>query len=157
MLVTLRKPSTMTPTRAPSQGHWGREEGLALLRSNSFDGAFFLYTQARTNMQRKMSLCQLRMYGLSRRVVARGAITVRCFASAATARAYKLSDASLLCSSALINNQWVGADSGATFPVDDPATGATIGRVPAQGASETRRAVDAAHAAFASWRARPAK
>ena len=48
----------------------------------------------------------------------------------------------------LIGGEWVGADSGRTIEVNDPATGRIIGTVPNAGAAETRRAVDAAHAAF---------
>jgi succinate-semialdehyde dehydrogenase / glutarate-semialdehyde dehydrogenase len=52
----------------------------------------------------------------------------------------------------LIGGQWVQADSGATFDVTNPATGAVIGTVPRSGAAETRRAIEAAEAAFQSWR-----
>ncbi len=58
---------------------------------------------------------------------------------------------------ALIGGAWVGADSGATFPVQDPATGAALGAVPDMGAAETRRAIDAAEKALPGWRDRPAK
>jgi succinate-semialdehyde dehydrogenase/glutarate-semialdehyde dehydrogenase len=50
--------------------------------------------------------------------------------------------------------QWVGE------PADDvtnPATGAIIARVPRFGAAETRRTIEAAHAAFPGWAARLAK
>jgi succinate-semialdehyde dehydrogenase / glutarate-semialdehyde dehydrogenase len=52
---------------------------------------------------------------------------------------------------------WVDADSGATFPVVDPATGRTITEVPRMGAAETRRAIEAAHAALPEWRSRTAR
>jgi succinate-semialdehyde dehydrogenase/glutarate-semialdehyde dehydrogenase len=52
----------------------------------------------------------------------------------------------------LIDGQWVGADSGETVPVNNPATGAVIGTVPKSGAAETRRAIEAAERAFQSWR-----
>ena len=42
--------------------------------------------------------------------------------------------------------RWVDADSGATFPVVNPATGETIADVPRMGAAETRRAIEAAAA-----------
>lgn len=58
---------------------------------------------------------------------------------------------------ALIGGAWVGADSGASFPVQDPATGATLGSVPDMGATETRRAIAAAEKALPGWRDRPAK
>lgn len=47
-----------------------------------------------------------------------------------------------------INGAWVGADSGKTLDVTNPATGEVIGTVPACGEAETKRAIDAAHGAF---------
>jgi succinate-semialdehyde dehydrogenase/glutarate-semialdehyde dehydrogenase len=58
---------------------------------------------------------------------------------------------------ALIGGAWVGADSGGSFSVQDPATGATLGSVPDMGAAETRRAIAAAEKALPGWRDRPAK
>jgi len=58
---------------------------------------------------------------------------------------------------ALIDGVWVEADSGARFPVQDPATGSVLGEVPDMGAAETRRAIDAAARAYPLWRATPAK
>lgn len=52
----------------------------------------------------------------------------------------------------LINGEWVQADSGATLDVTNPATGLKIGTVPKSGKAETRRAIEAAEAAFQSWR-----
>ncbi len=51
----------------------------------------------------------------------------------------------------LIGGEWVGADSGETLTVTNPATGETLGRVPKCGAAETRRAVAAAQQAFVGW------
>jgi len=48
----------------------------------------------------------------------------------------------------LIGGEWVGADSGETIDVTNPATGELIGTVPNAGDVETRRAIDAADAAF---------
>ena len=62
----------------------------------------------------------------------------------------------LLRSANFINGEWREA-TGAQLAVTDPATGHTITRVPDSGAAEARAAVDAAHAAFASWRKVPAK
>ena len=56
-----------------------------------------------------------------------------------------------------IDGAWLPADSGATLPVTDPATGETLGTVPNCGAPETRRAIAAADAAFPAWRALTAK
>jgi succinate-semialdehyde dehydrogenase/glutarate-semialdehyde dehydrogenase len=55
-----------------------------------------------------------------------------------------------------IDGQWVGADSGKTQPVTNPATGEVIAHVPVMGADETRRAVAAAKEAMKGWAARTA-
>jgi succinate-semialdehyde dehydrogenase/glutarate-semialdehyde dehydrogenase len=57
----------------------------------------------------------------------------------------------------LIGADWIPADDGRTFDVTDPATGATIGSVPLMQGAEARRAVEAAHSAFAKWSRRPAQ
>ncbi|MGE4280749.1 MAG: NAD-dependent succinate-semialdehyde dehydrogenase [Magnetospirillum sp.] len=69
----------------------------------------------------------------------------------------KLSDSSLLVDKAYIGGAWVGADSGADFAVTNPADGALVGRVPDMGAAETRRAIEAANAAWPAWKAKTAK
>ncbi|CCV16602.1 NAD-dependent succinate-semialdehyde dehydrogenase [Mesorhizobium sp. STM 4661] len=51
----------------------------------------------------------------------------------------------------LVGGQWTSADDGGTLDVIDPASGEIIGTVPNAGAAETRRAIDAAAAAFASF------
>jgi len=56
-----------------------------------------------------------------------------------------------------INGRWCAAEGTATIPVDDPATGETIGTVPKFGRAETREAIDAASAAYPAWRKRTAK
>ncbi|MES0874311.1 NAD-dependent succinate-semialdehyde dehydrogenase [Sinimarinibacterium thermocellulolyticum] len=55
----------------------------------------------------------------------------------------------------LIGGDWVTGER--WIEVDDPATGAIIGRVPRLGRDETRRAIDAAAAAMGAWAARTAK
>ncbi len=52
-----------------------------------------------------------------------------------------------------IGGAWVGADSGKTIDVTNPATGEVIGTVPAGGAAETHRAIDAASAAYPAFSA----
>ena len=52
----------------------------------------------------------------------------------------------------LIGGQWVQADSGKTVDVTNPANGLKIGTVPNSGKAETRRAIEAAQAAFLSWK-----
>ncbi|SFE48297.1 NAD-dependent succinate-semialdehyde dehydrogenase [Paracidovorax wautersii] len=68
-----------------------------------------------------------------------------------------LNNPSLLRQQAFLAGRWCDADSGATFAVTNPATGEVIGHVPDMGAHETRRAIDAAQAAWAGWRRRTAK
>jgi len=63
----------------------------------------------------------------------------------------------LLHERAYVDGEWVDADSGATFPVVDPATGLTIANVPRMGAAETRRAIEAAERALPAWKHRTAK
>ncbi|WP_245620258.1 NAD-dependent succinate-semialdehyde dehydrogenase [Phenylobacterium immobile] len=54
-----------------------------------------------------------------------------------------------------IGGEWRSSD--AWIEVDDPATGAVIGRVPDFGPAETREAIAAAQAAMPEWAARTAK
>ncbi len=65
----------------------------------------------------------------------------------------KLLDPALLRTSAHVAGSWISADSRATYPVRDPATGAELARVPRLGVAEARRAVEAAEAAQPAWRA----
>jgi len=58
---------------------------------------------------------------------------------------------------AYVAGRWVDADSGATFPVLNPATGDVVAEVPRMGADETRRAIAAAEEALPAWKHRPAK
>ena len=67
------------------------------------------------------------------------------------------SETDLLRDRAYIDGVWVSADSGATFPVLDPATGETIANVPRLGAAETRRAIEAAQRALPAWKHKLAK
>jgi succinate-semialdehyde dehydrogenase/glutarate-semialdehyde dehydrogenase len=53
--------------------------------------------------------------------------------------------------------RWCEADEGRRFDVADPATDAVFASVPDSGAADARAALEAAHAAFAGWRAVPAK
>ncbi len=69
----------------------------------------------------------------------------------------QLKDGSLLKTRGWIDGQWADADSGATFAVTDPASGAKIVEVADMGAAETRRAIEAAARALPAWRARTAK
>ncbi|WP_239027528.1 NADP-dependent succinate-semialdehyde dehydrogenase [Geomonas diazotrophica] len=68
-----------------------------------------------------------------------------------------LKDKSLFQQLCFINGAWGGADSGDTVDVINPATGEKLGTVPKMGGAETRRAIEAAHAALPAWRARTAQ
>jgi succinate-semialdehyde dehydrogenase/glutarate-semialdehyde dehydrogenase len=68
-----------------------------------------------------------------------------------------LKDPSLFRQANYIDGKWVEADSGKTMVVNNPATGEAIGDVPALGAKETRRAIEAAHRAQPAWRNKTAK
>lgn len=68
-----------------------------------------------------------------------------------------LKDPALLKSHAYLAGEWQGADDGSTFEVVNPATGEVVATVPRMGTAETRRAIDAANAAWPAWRASTAK
>ncbi len=69
----------------------------------------------------------------------------------------QLNDPSLLRQQCYIDGAWVDADSGETLTVSNPVDGGTLGTVPKLGADETRRAIEAAGAAYPAWRAKTAK
>jgi succinate-semialdehyde dehydrogenase / glutarate-semialdehyde dehydrogenase len=71
--------------------------------------------------------------------------------------ALSLKDPSLFRQQCYINGQWVDADSGKTIDVTNPATGEVLGTIPNMGTAETRRAIEAANAAWAGWRKKTAK
>ncbi len=68
-----------------------------------------------------------------------------------------LKDPSLFRQANFIDGRWVQADEGKTMVVRNPATDEPIGAVPAMGAVETRRAIEAANRALPAWRAMLAK
>jgi len=69
----------------------------------------------------------------------------------------RLKDPALLRQQAYVDGVWAKADGGATHEVANPATGEPIGTVPDMGATETRRAIEAAKRAFPPWAAKTAK
>lgn len=69
----------------------------------------------------------------------------------------KLTDGSLLRMQGYIGGKWENANGGATHDVINPATREKIGTVPDMGTAETRRAIQAAHAALPAWGAKTAK
>ena len=68
-----------------------------------------------------------------------------------------LRDPSLFRQQAFIGGRWEDAVNGATHRVVNPANGASIGTIAHMGATETRRAIEAAQRALPEWRARTAK
>src|SRR6059058_3988377 len=71
--------------------------------------------------------------------------------------ALNLKDPALFRQQCYIDGKWTDADSGKTLPVNNPATAEILGTVPNMGEAETRRAIEAASAAFPAWRAKTAK
>ena len=69
----------------------------------------------------------------------------------------KLNDGKLFRQQCYINGAWTDADSGESIDVTNPATGEKLGTVPKMGAAETKRAIEAANAAWPAWRAKTAK
>jgi len=67
-----------------------------------------------------------------------------------------LNRADLIRSANYISGEWLSV-AGPLLDVTDPATGDLITRVPDSGADDARAALDAAHAAFPTWRKVPAK
>jgi succinate-semialdehyde dehydrogenase/glutarate-semialdehyde dehydrogenase len=68
----------------------------------------------------------------------------------------RLSDPSLLRRHCYVNGRWIGAASDKSAPVHNPATGETLGTVPAMNAADARQAIEAAQAALPAWRSRSA-
>ncbi|MDP2397621.1 MAG: NADP-dependent succinate-semialdehyde dehydrogenase [Burkholderiales bacterium] len=69
----------------------------------------------------------------------------------------ELKDPSLFRQQCYIDGAWVDADDKSTLAVPNPATGEQVGTVPKMGVAETRRAIEAANAAWPAWRAKTAK
>ena len=63
----------------------------------------------------------------------------------------------LLREQAFIGGAWIGSESGKTFAVTNPATGAHIASVPDMDSADAERAVLAAQAGFLEWRRKLAK
>jgi succinate-semialdehyde dehydrogenase/glutarate-semialdehyde dehydrogenase len=75
----------------------------------------------------------------------------------ATPQGVGLQDARLFHQAAYVNGRWIEPRGGDSTPVDNPATGETLGIVPNLHTSEARAAIDAAARAFTTWRATTAK
>jgi len=68
-----------------------------------------------------------------------------------------LKDPQLFRTQAYVDGAWADAEGGKTFDVSNPATGEALAAVPDMGATETRRAIEAADRAWPAWRAKTAK
>jgi succinate-semialdehyde dehydrogenase/glutarate-semialdehyde dehydrogenase len=68
-----------------------------------------------------------------------------------------LTDSTLFRQQVLIGGAWRDAADGARFAVHNPADAEIVGHAPRCTAADTERAIEAAHAAFPSWRDQPAK
>ena len=73
------------------------------------------------------------------------------------AASLELRDPTLFREACYIDGKWVEADSDQTVDVTNPASGDLLGTIPKMGADETRRAIEAANAAYPAWRAKTAK
>jgi len=67
-----------------------------------------------------------------------------------------LRDDGLFRQACYVDGAWCQAEGGACIPVVNPATGETLGTVPRMGGTETRRAIEAAQAAWPAWRQKTA-
>jgi succinate-semialdehyde dehydrogenase/glutarate-semialdehyde dehydrogenase len=74
-----------------------------------------------------------------------------------TTPASELKNPALFREACYVDGEWIQADSGQTVPVDNPATGELIGKVPKLGVVETKRAIQAANRAFLTWSKKTAK
>ena len=68
-----------------------------------------------------------------------------------------LADPRLFREACYVDGKWIQSASGATFEVDNPATGEILGKVPSLNAAETRNAIEAAHRALPAWAKKTAK
>jgi len=63
-----------------------------------------------------------------------------------------LKDPSLFKEEAFIDNQWVKSSTGASFPINNPATGEIIAQVANLGATDAEKAIAAADQALPQWK-----
>jgi len=70
---------------------------------------------------------------------------------------HRFNDPTLFRQQCYIDGEWSDADNSQTIEVRNPASGELLGCVPKMGVAETRRAIEAAEAAFPAWRAKTAK
>jgi succinate-semialdehyde dehydrogenase/glutarate-semialdehyde dehydrogenase len=69
----------------------------------------------------------------------------------------ELNNPALLREQAYINGEWISAADGMAFDVTNPADGSLVATVPQLDVAATRKALEAANAAWPQWRAKTAK
>lgn len=69
----------------------------------------------------------------------------------------ELKEKQLLRRQAYINGEWTNASNQKTYPVKNPFDRSVLTEVPDMAASDARKAVEAAHNAFAVWKKKPAR
>ncbi len=69
----------------------------------------------------------------------------------------QLRESTLFRQQCYVAGSWIDADDGTASTITNPATGEVLGHVPELGVAETRRAIEAAHAAWPDWRMRTAQ
>ncbi len=73
------------------------------------------------------------------------------------ATGHGLQNSKLFREACYIDGQWVSSGTQGVIEVDNPASGAILGRVPRLGGEHTRLAIEAAHRAFPAWSQKTAK
>ena len=71
--------------------------------------------------------------------------------------AMELTDKTLLKSKSLVNGEWTSGSTNNTFPVLDPAYNQEIAQVADLNIEDTKKAIEAAYAAFPSWSSKLAR
>ena len=80
-----------------------------------------------------------------------------CAASSSSPLPLELADPTLYRERGYVDGAWLDADDASTLDVTNPATNSFLGKVADMGAAETRRAIEAADAAWPAWRAKTGK
>jgi succinate-semialdehyde dehydrogenase/glutarate-semialdehyde dehydrogenase len=75
----------------------------------------------------------------------------------ASTQPIRLADSELLENRCLVGGEWIGASTGDSITICNPATGEPIGTVPSMGSEETRQAIETADAAWDEWRSQSGK
>ena len=74
-----------------------------------------------------------------------------------TIKSIGIKDAALFRQKVYINGKWEDSDNKKTSEITNPSTGEVLGTVPNCGATEAKRAIEAANKAWPEWRSKTAK